>query len=70
MPPPIAAVEAYKADMEKAVDAMLERGVICILSTIPPHLGKPELAKQLQRGLRQLAKARELPLIDYEKEIQ
>src|SRR5260370_12377565 len=37
---------AFKADMEKAVELMLERGVICILSTIPPHRGKPELAKQ------------------------
>jgi lysophospholipase L1-like esterase len=62
-------VEAYKADMEKAVDAMLESGVICILSTIPPHPGKPELAKSYNEALRQLAKARELPLIDYEQEI-
>jgi hypothetical protein len=62
-------VEAYKADMEKAVDAALDHGVICILSTIPPHPGKPELAKQYNEALRELAKARELPLIDYEQEI-
>jgi lysophospholipase L1-like esterase len=62
-------VAAYKADMAKAVDAMLERGVICILSTIPPHPGKPELAKQYNEALRQLAQARGLPLIDYEQEI-
>jgi hypothetical protein len=62
-------VDAYKADMEKALDAMQERGVICILSTIPPHIGKPDLAKSYNETLRQLAKARELPLIDYEKEI-
>lgn len=62
-------VEAYKADMEKAVDALLERGVICILSTIPPHPGKPELSKSYNEALRQLAKVRELPLIDYEQEI-
>jgi lysophospholipase L1-like esterase len=62
-------VEAYQADMEKAVDAMLERGVICILSTIPPHVGKPELAKKYNEALRQLAKKRELPLIDFEQEI-
>src|SRR5207248_3096868 len=36
-------VAAYRADMEKAVDLMSERGVICILSTIPPHVGRPEL---------------------------
>jgi len=62
-------VEAYKADMEKMVEAMQERGVICILSTIPPHPGKPELAKSYNEALRKLAKARELPLIDYEQEI-
>jgi lysophospholipase L1-like esterase len=62
-------VAAYQADMEKAVEAMRERGVICILSTIPPHHGKPELAKQYNEALRQLAKARGLPLIDYEQEI-
>ncbi len=62
-------VEAYKADMEKAVDAMLERGVTCILSTIPPHVSKPDVSKRYNEALRQLAKARGLPLIDYEKEI-
>ena len=62
-------VEEFKADMEKAVEALLDRGIICILSTIPPHPGKPELAKQYNEALRQLAKARELPLIDFEREI-
>jgi hypothetical protein len=62
-------VAAFKADMEKAVDMILERGVICILSTIPPHHGKKELAKSYNDAQRQLAKARELPLIDYEQEI-
>jgi lysophospholipase L1-like esterase len=60
---------AFKADMEKAVDLMLERGVICILSTIPPHVGKPDLASSYNKVLRELAKARELPLIDYEQEV-
>ena len=62
-------VAAFRADMEKAVDLMLERGVIGILSTIPPHVGRPELATSYNEALRQLAKARELPLIDYEREI-
>jgi lysophospholipase L1-like esterase len=62
-------VAAYRADMEKAVDLMLERGIVCILSTIPPHIGKPDLSRSYNDALRQLAKARELPLIDYEQEI-
>jgi lysophospholipase L1-like esterase len=63
------AVGAYKADVAKALDLMDERGIICILSTIPPHVGKPDLAKKYNEALRELAKARELPLIDYEQEI-
>jgi lysophospholipase L1-like esterase len=62
-------VDAYRADIEKAVDLMLDRGIICILSTIPPHSGKPDLAKAYNEALRNLAKAEELPLIDYEREI-
>jgi lysophospholipase L1-like esterase len=62
-------VADFKVDMEKAVNLMLDRGILCILSTIPPHPGKMELARNYNVALRQLAKARELPLIDYEKEI-
>jgi hypothetical protein len=51
------------------VDLMVERGIICILSTIPPHIGKMQLASSYNEALRQLAKVRELPLIDYEQEI-
>ena len=62
-------VEAYQADMAKAVDLMLERGVIPILSTIPPHVGQPDKAKAYNEALRKLAKKRAIPLLDYEKEI-
>ena len=62
-------VAAYRADMAKAVDLILDRGAVCILSTIPPHVGKPELAKSYNEELRKLAKDRGLPLIDFEREI-
>lgn len=62
-------VAAFRKDMTKAVDTILDQGAICILSTIPPHPGKMELAKAYNEALRQLAKDRGLPLIDYEKEI-
>jgi hypothetical protein len=55
--------------MAKTVDLMLERGIIPILSTIPPHIGQPEKAKAYNEALRKLAKKREIPLLDYEKEI-
>src|SRR5947209_340560 len=62
-------VPAYRADMEKAIDLILGQGVICILSTIPPHPGQPALARAYNEALRQLARARGLPLSDYEQEI-
>jgi hypothetical protein len=62
-------VAAFRADMEKAVDQMLARGVVVILSTIPPHPGSPALARSCNEALRSLARARSLPLIDYEREI-
>ncbi|HVS36284.1 MAG TPA: GDSL-type esterase/lipase family protein, partial [Gemmataceae bacterium] len=62
-------VAGYKADMEKAVDLILDQGAVCILSTIPPHPGKLELSKAYNEELRKLAKDRGLPLIDYEQEI-
>jgi hypothetical protein len=62
-------VEAYQRDMAKCVDLMLERGIIPILSTIPPHIGQAKRAEAYNEALRELAKKREIPLIDYEKEI-
>ena len=40
-----------------------------ILSTIPPHPGRRALARSYNEELRSLARARKLPLIDYEREI-
>ena len=48
-------VAAYRADMEKAVDLILDQGAVCILSTIPPHPGKLELAESYNVELRKLA---------------
>jgi GDSL-like Lipase/Acylhydrolase family len=62
-------VAAYRADMESAVDQILERGIIPILSTIPPHPQRMELSKEYNEALRALARSRSLPIIDYEREI-
>jgi hypothetical protein len=62
-------VNAYRADMARAVDLTLARGIICILSTIPPHPHRPDTTKAYNAELRQLARKREIPLIDFEKEI-
>lgn len=62
-------VAHYQADMEEASDLILGRGVVLLLSTIPPHPGRPELVRQYNQGLRTLARSRGVPLIDYEREI-
>ena len=55
--------------MEKATSLILSRDAICVLSTIPPHPGQPELARAYNEALRRLAREQSLPLIDYEREI-
>jgi acyl-CoA thioesterase-1 len=60
---------AFRADMEKAVDLILAQNAICILSTIPPHPGQLELAKSYNEALRKIARDKSIPLIDFEKEI-
>jgi hypothetical protein len=62
-------VRDYAADTARAVDLILREGVVCILSTIPPHPGRPQLARDYNEALRRLARDRSLPLIDYEREI-
>ncbi len=59
----------YVADMAKAVDLILANGTIPILSTIPPHPGNEALARSFNAALRDLAREKRLPLIDFEKEI-
>lgn len=62
-------VRDYLADMTKMVDLLTARHAIPILSTIPPHVHRPELAQSYNDGLRALAKRKGLPVIDYEQEI-
>jgi len=62
-------VEAYRKDVEAALDLMLTNGVVPILSTIPPHPHRRDLARAYNEALRALARAQKLPLIDYEREI-
>lgn len=62
-------VKEYVADMARIVDLHLERGIVPILSTIPPHIAQRELARVCNVALRKLTKERQLPLIDYEAEI-
>jgi lysophospholipase L1-like esterase len=58
-----------RGDVGRAVDAVLAAGAVCVLSTIPPHPGKPDAAAETNKLLRELAKSKSLPLIDFEREI-
>lgn len=62
-------VEEYRCDAEQVVHTILATGCICILSTIPPHVGDCERSAEFNKELRQLAADRQLPLIDFEQEI-
>jgi hypothetical protein len=62
-------VEAFRDDISKSVHLMLDRGIICILSSIPPHPGKLELSRSYNQAIRDLAKINGLPFIDCEQEI-
>ena len=62
-------VADYRKDMTKAVDLILANGTIPILSTIPPHPGRLQLSAEYNKVLRDLAKNRIIPVIDFEAEI-
>jgi len=62
-------VSAYKRDLERAVKIILDNGTICVLSTIPPHYRKPDLARAYNKAIIEVAKKYKLPLIDYYGEI-
>lgn len=62
-------VKEYIVDVHRAVEMMSRRGIICILSTIPPHVHQRERAADYNDALRRLAVKKGLPLIDLEQEI-
>lgn len=62
-------LEDFRKDYVTAVDLMLSRGIVPIVSTVPPHIGQERLAASYNDEIRKIAKDKELPLIDYEKEI-
>lgn len=62
-------LDTFEADYRKAVDIIIGKSAIPIVSTIPPHIGRTDLAKSYNEAIRKIAKEKGLPLIDYEKEI-
>jgi lysophospholipase L1-like esterase len=62
-------VAEYKADLEKAVKLILDNGTIPVLSTIPPHFKKIELAQNYNKVIIETARKHKVPLIDFYGEI-
>ena len=61
--------EAYRQNMAKALDLILERGAIPILNTIPPFKAQFDRTREFNVDLRALAQERGVPVIDLEREI-
>jgi len=62
-------LEKYKIELDQATRLFHERGIVLVISTIPPHPGRLELASRYNATIRDLAEREKLPLIDYEREI-
>jgi lysophospholipase L1-like esterase len=63
-------VGQYGADVEKAIDMLLNNGTVVILSTLPPYRGKAKQVEQYNAALRQLAKSKQVPLLDLHAEMK
>jgi hypothetical protein len=61
-------VHAFEHDLLGDVDQLLSRGVIPLMSTIPPKINKPEsmaAIPDMNAIIRAIAQSRQLPLMDY-----
>lgn len=63
-------VAAYIADVEKALDMLMENGTIPILSTLPPIRGKAAQVEEFCKALRELAAKKKVPLLDLNAEMK
>jgi lysophospholipase L1-like esterase len=57
-------IPQYIADVEKAIDALLENGTVVILSTLPPYRGKTAKVEEYNKALLELAGKKKIPVID------
>src|SRR5262249_20738748 len=63
-------VRQYIADVEKAIDMLLANGTVVIVSTLPPYRGKAKQVEDYNAALRELAKKKQVPLIDLHAEMK
>ncbi|MGH7139581.1 MAG: hypothetical protein ACREHD_27865, partial [Pirellulales bacterium] len=63
------APKPFASELAAAVKLALDRAIVPILSTVPPHHARQQLASQLNESVREVARRQKLPLIDIEREI-
>lgn len=59
----------FAADLNQAVQLMTSRGIVPILSTLPPHARQPRLALRYNSAIQSAARTAQVPLIDFYGEI-
>lgn len=62
--------DKYIADVEKAIDLLLDNGTVVIVSTLPPYRGKGKQVDEYNTALRELAKKKQVPLVDLHAEMK
>lgn len=62
-------LDEYRKNMGKALDQIIGQSAIPVLNTIPPFKAQLERTRQFNDALRALAKERQIPVIDLEREV-
>jgi lysophospholipase L1-like esterase len=61
--------QEYDRKTREVVDRCLENGTVVILTTIPPRSGQLEQSRTFAKTVRQIARDKQVPLVDYQAEI-
>jgi hypothetical protein len=64
---------AFERDLLADIDLLLDRGIIPLMSTVPPKIGKPEsmaAIPEMNVIVRAIAQARQVPLMDFNLALQ
>lgn len=60
---------AHKASINRIVDILFSHNCVPVVSTVPPHYRRLKLVKEYNEGVRSVAAARRILMIDYFSEI-
>lgn len=61
--------EDYEASMRAVADALIAKGIIPLLTTMPPRQGYESYVPVYSGVVRAIAQGRQIPLIDYNREL-